>query len=192
MGRSIRAQARRASEAFGLASHVRGERWENWGELPFGHDAGFLGTLPAPLATARIRHEFSRDLDAAAGRAGELVALGRQMQACRRGDHRRTTLRQCGHLICISLVRVGSVSQPDPAQPPAVGRGSAEQAGTAAGCRNRLVGTVDAVSEVGFAARVTSSASHWRGVGPAGGRRGTGRGCSSNRVRARRRARGSP
>lgn len=157
MVRSTKAQARSAGEAFALASHVRGERWENWGELPFGYDVGLLGaySLTAPSTAARIHHEFSRDLDAAAGRAGELVALGRQLQACRRGDRRRTPLRQCGHLICISLVRVVSVSEPDPAPPAAVGRGSAEQAGTAAGCRvNRLVGAVDAVSEVG---------SLWRG-----------------------------
>ncbi|MDX3275224.1 MULTISPECIES: hypothetical protein [Streptomyces] len=135
MVRSTKAQARGVSEAFALASDLRGERWEKWGELPFGYDVGLLGSCSqaAPSTAARIHHEFSRDLDASAGRAGELAALGRQLQARRRGDRRRTTLRQCGHLTLHfpSLVRVGSVSEPDPAPPPAVGRGSAEQAGTA-------------------------------------------------------------
>ncbi|GAB2451468.1 hypothetical protein GCM10027162_55690 [Streptomyces incanus] len=50
---------------------------------------------------------------------------------------------------CASLVRVVAVPEPDPAPPPAAGRGPADQADTAAPCRvNRLA--VNAEAGTGF------------------------------------------
>ncbi|MGQ4407979.1 hypothetical protein ACN6K8_004374 [[Kitasatospora] papulosa] len=79
---AIRGQARSAGEAFGLASHVRGGRWEHWGELPFGYDVALLEACSqaAPSTAARLHHEFSRDLDVSAGRAGDWSRSG---GACR-------------------------------------------------------------------------------------------------------------
>ncbi|WP_436994070.1 hypothetical protein [Streptomyces sp. enrichment culture] len=63
--------------------------WENWGRLPVGYDLGLLHaySLTAPATAARIRHQFAHVLGTAAGRAGELVALGQLLQACSRGVH---------------------------------------------------------------------------------------------------------
>ncbi|MFH9725818.1 hypothetical protein ACH4M4_23060 [Streptomyces sp. NPDC017254] len=65
--------------------------WEEWGRLPVGYDLGLLHaySLAAPATAARIRWEFAHVLDTPAGRAGELVALGRLLQVCGRGVHPR-------------------------------------------------------------------------------------------------------
>ncbi|MEU6523647.1 hypothetical protein ABZ892_12675 [Streptomyces sp. NPDC046924] len=77
--------------------------WENWGRLPIGYDLGLLHaySLTAPATAARIRHQFAHVLGTAAGRAGELVALGQLLQACSRGVHSRLaplTARRAEHL----------------------------------------------------------------------------------------------
>lgn len=63
--------------------------WEGWGRLPVGYDLGLLHayTLAAPATAARLRREFADLLDTAAGRTGELVALGQLLQACSKGVH---------------------------------------------------------------------------------------------------------
>lgn len=71
---AIRGQARSAGEAFGLASHVRGGRWEHWGELPFGYDVALLEACSqaAPSTAARL-HRAEQASTAARCRVNRLV-----------------------------------------------------------------------------------------------------------------------
>jgi hypothetical protein len=61
--------------------------WERWGQLPVGYDPGILhvNSLLVPEVAARVRAEFTDELDTPAGRIGELVALAEMLQAVARG-----------------------------------------------------------------------------------------------------------
>ncbi|MCZ0983081.1 hypothetical protein O1L60_40115 [Streptomyces diastatochromogenes] len=53
------------------------------------------------MTAARIRRAFAHVLDTAAGRTGELIALGQLLQACSRGIHPHLApliARQAEHL----------------------------------------------------------------------------------------------